>query len=98
MHSTGFLIEDKCPFSEKNWGHRTSIYAKLAQDMMPPQWNRFYDGLRYTGGFHEKMQEFSRPAEEWTDDPNEYIIIESDPIEEEENGQEEGDKQEEGEC
>jgi len=30
----------------------------------------------------DKLKEFSKPAEQWTDDPDEYIIVGSDPPEE----------------
>ena len=31
----------------------------------------------------EKLKEFSRPVEHWTDNPDEYFIVGSDPAEEE---------------
>ena len=80
MHSTGSFIEDRRTFSEVNWGHRTVVYAKLANDMNTVQWNSFYKGLAYTDQFHEKLKEFGRPAEHWTDDPNEYFVVGSDPV------------------
>ena len=79
MHSTGYFIEDKQPFSEKFWGHRTAIYIKLAKELTASQWNSFYAGLEYSGNIHEKMDEFSKPVEHWTDNPDEYFLVESDP-------------------
>ncbi|KAF9641975.1 hypothetical protein BDM02DRAFT_3133425 [Thelephora ganbajun] len=79
MHSTSWFIEDKCPFSEKFWGHQTAIYVKLMKELSTSQWNTFYTGLGYTEGVHEKLNEFSRPVKRWTDDPDEYFIVGSDP-------------------
>ena len=81
MHSTGYFVEDKLPFSEKFWGHRTAVYIKLATQLSPSQWNSFYGGLKYTEGVQEKLKEFSRPVEHWTDDPEEYFVVGSDPAE-----------------
>ena len=89
MHSTGSFIDDRRPFSEKNWGHRTVIYAKLAKDMNTLQWNSFYAGLGYAGEIQQKMKECSRPVEHWTDNPDEYFIVGSDPVEEEGEEEEE---------
>jgi len=82
MHSQGFFIKDCRSFSEKNWGHRTAIYLKLAGDMTAAQWAGFYGMLRVHEDIRDKLEEFSKPAEQWTDDPNEYFIAGSDPAEE----------------
>ena len=96
MHSTGTFILDGRAFSEVNWGHRTPVYAKLAGDMTDSQWERFYAGLGYTEAINEKLKECSRPVQHWTDDPNEYFIVGSEPAEGDEDGQEdEQDKQDE---
>lgn len=81
MHSTGHFVEDKRAFSEKLWGHRTAIYIKLAKQLSNSQWNSFYAGMAYTEGIHEKFKEFRQPVEHWTDDPDEYFIVGSDPPE-----------------
>ena len=81
MHSTGTYIQDKRPFSEKFWGHRTAIYVKLVKDLSITQWNNFYAGLGFAGEMEEKFNEFSRPVEHWTDNPDEYFIAGSDPVE-----------------
>ena len=83
MHSTGHYIKDKRPFSEKFWGHRTMIYIKLANELPDSRWDGLYSALAYTEGVHEKMNEFSKPVEHWTDDPDEYFIVGSDPVGEE---------------
>jgi len=80
MHSTGFYIKDERAFSEKFWGHRTAIYVKLAKEISDSRWDSFYAALAYTEGVHEKMSEFSRPVEHWTDNPDEYFIVGSDPV------------------
>ena len=80
MHSTGRFIQDKRPFSEKNWGHRTAIYVKLVKDLSKSSWTNFYLALSFAGDMQEKLKEFSHPVEHWTDDPDEYFIMESDPI------------------
>jgi len=91
MHSTGYFIEDKRPFSEKFWGHRTAIYIKLAKDLSASQWKNFYGALSYTGDIQGKLEEYGRPVEHWTDNPDEYFIMGSDPVEEEGSvGEEEG--------
>jgi len=82
MHSQGFFIKDRRSFSEKNWGHRTAIYLKLAKDMTATQWAGFYGMLRVHEDIQDKLEEFSKPAEQWTDDPDEYFIAASDPTEE----------------
>ena len=79
MHSTGYLIEDKHPFSEKHWGHWTAIYIKLARELSDPQWNNLYGSLEITEGINEKMSEFSKPVERWTDNPDDYHIVALDP-------------------
>ena len=84
MHSTGTFIRDQRAFSENNWGHRTAVYAKLAGDMTPSQWDSFYAGLGYAGHISDKLKECSQPVQNWTDDPDEYRIIGSDPVEEDE--------------
>jgi len=81
MHSTGYFIEDSRPFSEKVWGCRTAIYLKLAHEMTATQWGKFYDMLRVHEDIQEKLKDYNKPAEHWTDDPEEYFIIESDPPE-----------------
>ena len=83
MHTLGCFIKSHRPFSEKGWGHRTAVYLKLAKDMTTAQWTGFYDALRVHEDIQDKLKEFSKPAEQWTDDPNEYFIVGSDPAEEE---------------
>ena len=83
MHSTRYFIEDKRPFSEDAWSHRTAIYLKLAGELSNSRWEGFYAGLAFSEGVREKLSECSKPVETWTDDPNEYFIVGSDPIEEE---------------
>lgn len=79
MHSTGYYIEDKHPFSDKLWGRRTAVYLKLAKELSASQWDGLFGGLEYTKDVHEKLDEFSRPVENWTDNPDEYSIVASDP-------------------
>jgi len=83
MHSTGYFIEDKRAFSEKFWGQRTAVYIKLAKLLSTSQWDNFYQALGCTEEVQEKLTEFGRPVEHWTDDPEEYFIVGSDPGEEE---------------
>ena len=78
MYLTGHFIQDKRSFSEKFWGHRTTIYVKLAKQLSDLQWNRIYAALEYSEGFQERLRAFSRPVEHWTDDPEEYFIMGSD--------------------
>ena len=79
MHSTGYYIEDKCPFAEKTWGHRTMIYVKLAKGLSHSQWTRIFGGLEYTQGLQEKLNEFSKPVENWMDNLEDYFIVSSNP-------------------
>ena len=83
MHSTGHFIEDKRSFSEKFWGHRTAIYIKLVKELSNSRWESFYAGLAYSENVQEKLNECSKPVETWTNNPDEYFIAGSDPIEEE---------------
>ena len=80
MHSTGYYIKDERPFSEKFWGHRMVIYIKLAKELSDSRWDGIYAGLAYTEEIHKKLRECSKPVEQWTDDPNEYFIVGSDPV------------------
>jgi hypothetical protein len=82
MHSTGMFIDDGRPFSEKVWGARTAIYVKLAQEMSAPQWGKLYGMLRVNEEMLEELKEHSKPIEHWTDDPEEYFIVGSDPTDE----------------
>ena len=94
MHSLGFFIKGSGSFSEKYWGNRTPIYLKLAKDMTPARWGRFYAMLRVHDGIQGKLKEFSKPAERWADNPDEYFIAGSDPAEEEdEEVEEEGEEE-----
>ena len=79
MHSTGYHIEDKHPFTKKTWGHHTAIYVKLAKGLFHSQWTRIFGGLEYTQGLQEKLNKFSKPVENWTDNPEDYFIVLSDP-------------------
>jgi len=83
MHALGHLVEDGRSFSEKTWGSRTAVYVKLANDMTDTQWAGFYRMLRVHKDIQEKMEEFNRPVGCCADDPNEYVIVGSDPPEEE---------------
>ena len=78
MHSTGIYIEDRKPFSKNGWMHRTSIYLKLINSLTEAQWTSIYGSLSLVEDVHEKLKEFSRPVERWTDDPNEYTVVGSD--------------------
>ena len=82
MHAQGFFIKNHQSFSEKSWGHRTAVYLKLAKDMTAAQWAPFYGMLRVHEDIQDKLKEFSKPAEQWTDDPDKYFIVGSDPPEE----------------
>jgi hypothetical protein len=80
MHTLGFFIKSRDSFSEKFWGHRTPVYVKLVKDMTAAQWARFFDMLRVHEKIEDKLKEFNKPAEQWTNDPEEYFITGSDPI------------------
>ena len=81
MHLTGYFIKDNCPFSEKVWGHRTAIYLKLANHLSNSKWDGFNGALAHAQGLQNKLKECSKPVERWTDDPEEYYIMASDPVE-----------------
>ena len=83
MHSTSKFIQDKCLFSKKNWGHHTAIHVKLVKSFSKSNWANFYLALSFAGDMQEKLKEFSHPVEHWTNNPDEYFLMESDPIEEE---------------
>ena len=82
MHTLGFFIKGHQSFSEKSWGHRIVVYLKLAKDMTATQWAGFYGMLCVHEDIQDKLKAFSKPAEQWTNDPNEYFIVGSDPAEE----------------
>jgi hypothetical protein len=69
MHTLGFFVKGLVLFSEKSWGHRTPVYVKLANDMTAAQWVRFYDMLRVHEKIEDKLKEFNKPAEQWTNNP-----------------------------
>jgi hypothetical protein len=50
--------------------------------MTAAQWARFYDTLRVHEKIEDKLKEFKKPVEQWTNDPEEYFITGSDPIHE----------------
>lgn len=52
--------------------------------MAPAQWGYFYSMLCVHENILNKLKEFNKPAEQWTNDPNEYFIVRSNPILEEE--------------
>jgi len=79
MYLAGHFIQDKRPFSKKFWGHRTAIYVMLAKQLKALQWNKIYAALKYNEGYQERLKVFSQPVEHWTDDPEEYFIVGSDP-------------------
>ena len=81
MHLTGYFIKDDRPFSEKFWGHRTAIYSKLVNGLSSSKWDGFNGALAHTQGLRDKLKECSKPVERWTDDPEEYFIMASDPAE-----------------
>lgn len=81
MHTMGCFIKSRRSFSERHWGHRTAVYSKLAKDMTAAQWTGFYSMLRVHEDILDKLDEISKPAEQWTDDPEEYFIAGSDPEE-----------------
>ena len=80
MHSTGYFIKDERPFSEKLWGHRTAIYIKLVKELSASKWRGFNGALATSQSIQEQLNEY-RPVEHWTDDPEQYFIMGSDPAE-----------------
>ena len=82
MHALGSYIKGRGSFSKKYWGNRTPVYLKLAQDMTNSQWDRLYGMLHTNESILEELRDCSKPAEEWTDNPDEYFIVASDPLEE----------------
>ena len=50
--------------------------------MTSAQWVVFYCMLRVHEDIQEQMEEFSKPAKRWTNDPDEYFIMGSDLPEE----------------
>jgi hypothetical protein len=81
MHTLGMFVMGD-PFSEKACGSRTDVYLKLANDMTVTQWAGFYGMLRVHEDIQGRLKECNKPAEQWTDDPEEYLIMESDSEEE----------------
>ena len=80
MHSTGYFFEAKRSFSEKHWGHRTAIYVNLIQQLSKSQWEGFYAEMMGTVRTQDAIDEFRKPVEQWMDNPKEYFILGSDPV------------------
>ena len=59
------------------------LMLKLVGELTNSRWGGFYAGLAFSQDVQEKLSECSKPVETWTDDPNEYFIVGSDPVEEE---------------
>ena len=93
MHPLGLHIKDSGSFSRKSWGSRTPIYLKLAKDMSPAWWAWFYAMLCVHEGIQGKLKEFSKPAERWVNNADEYFIVRSDPAEGEEGGDDENEQE-----
>ena len=83
MHTLGFYVKDHRSFSKKAWGHRTPIYLKLAKNMSATQWAQFYSMLHVHKKIEDGLKEFSKPAEPWTNNPDEYFIVGSNLLKEE---------------
>jgi len=49
--------------------------------MTASQWGSFYRMLRVHEDIQDKFEEFAKPAKQYTNDPDEYFIAESDPEE-----------------
>ena len=50
------------------------VYLKLAKDMTTTQWSGFYGMFHVHEDIQDKLKVFSKPAEQWTNDLNEYFI------------------------
>ena len=81
MHSTGYFIKDERAFSEKWWGHRTTIYIKLVKELSNSRWNGINGALASAKDLLDKLKKASQPVVRWTNDPEEYFIVGSDPAE-----------------
>ena len=95
MHSTGYFIQDDHSFSNQGWGTRTAIYVKLAKELSDLKWDNIYKAMHSAEVVQEKLGRFSRPVENWTDNPENYHIISSDSPKEEEQLEEEEEEEEE---
>jgi hypothetical protein len=89
MHSTGYFIQDDHSFSEQSWGTRTAIYVKLANDLSDLQWKVIYEAMHSAEVTQERISRLSRPVENWTDNPDNYHVVASDPPDTEEQLEEE---------
>ena len=81
MHSTGYFIKDECLFSEKFWGHQMAIYIKLVKELSSSRWNGFNGALANAKNIQDKLKECSKPVERWSNNPEEYFIVGSNPAE-----------------
>ena len=87
MHKTGMFILDSSTFSEKGWGKDTAIYLKLINDLSEPWWEAFYSALKTTAEIVDELKEYSKanPDRHPQDEPEDYHIQDSDPIEPDES-------------
>jgi len=82
MYKTGIFIPDSTAFCEKDWGKDTAIYLKLINELSEPRWKAIYSALKTTADILDELKEFSKanPDRLEQDEPDNYHIQDSDPI------------------
>ena len=87
MHKTGNFILNSTAFSEKDWGKETAIYLKLINDLSESRWTAFYSAVEVTAEIVNELKEFSKanPDRPEQDEPEDYHIRDSDPVDPSEN-------------
>ena len=58
-----------------------AIYIKLVKELSDSKWRGFNGTLASCKDVQDKLKEYGRPVEHWTDKPEEYFIMGFDPAE-----------------
>ena len=61
-------------------GTQDSYYIKLVNELSASKWSGFNRALETSQSIQDQLDEY-RPVERWTDDPEQYFIMGSDPAE-----------------
>ena len=82
MYKSGVFVPDSTAFCEKDWGKDTAIYLKLINELSESRWEAIYSALKTTADLVNGLKEYSKanPDRLEQDNPEEYHIQDSDPV------------------
>ena len=87
MHKTGVFVHNSTPFSEKDMGKDTAACLKLIKELSEDRWTAFYSALKTTATIFDELRVVSKAnSEPLQDEPENYHIQDSDPIDPGEGG------------